>query len=86
MSRITLSDEMSILNELSYMEERLYKGTTTELDVKYSIKTIRNLLLELYFVKQNLNPEEAEELDLHIKNAIAASNAAMRVYESNKPF
>lgn len=86
MSRLTLSDEMHILNELSYMEERLYKGLTTEEDVKFSVKTIRNLMLEIYLMQQSLNSEEKSELEMHIKNTLFATNAAVKAFEANKPF
>lgn len=84
MTRLALSDETEILNRLSYMDDNLYRGKVVKSDVEYSVKTIRNLLLELYLTRSYLDEEENDELNDRIVNAHKKSEA-MRMFESNKP-
>lgn len=84
MTRLTLSDEMSILNELSYIEEALYFGRSNPEQLKYTVKTIKNLLLEFHLTKSFLSDTQLDEMDLHIRNA-ARESEAYQAFEANKP-
>lgn len=89
MSRYSLSNEADILNHLDHMNESLYKGLVFKEDTEYAIKTIRNLMLELYLVNQKLDSREKTELDEELQIALAASEnftLTSESFESNKPF
>lgn len=85
MTRLALSDETLILNRLSHMDDNLYYGKVTKSDVEFSVKTIRNLLLELYLTRSYLDEDETNELNIGILAAHKGVSDVMRMFESNKP-
>jgi len=85
MTRLALSDETQILNRLGDMDDNLYRGRVVKSDVEYSVKTIRNLLLELYLTRSHLDEDETDELNIGILAAHQGVSDAMRMFESNKP-
>jgi len=84
MTRLALSDETEILNRLGEMEKNVYFGTLQFDDMNFSIKTIRNLLLELYLTRSYLDDEETDDLNERILAAQLISES-MRMFEANKP-
>lgn len=85
MTRLALSDENSILNRLGEMEKNLYYGTLLHSDVEFSVKTIRNLLLELYLTRSSLDEDETDDLITSILAKQQNVSTSMRMFESNKP-
>lgn len=85
MSRYSLSSEADILNRLEQMKEELYRGKVHKEDVDFSINTIRNLLLELYLVKQELNPNQAKSVNEQLLTAVTSNQVNETLFEANKP-
>lgn len=87
MTNYSLSNEGDILNRLEQMKEDLYRGNVHKEDVEFSVKTIRNLLLELYLVKQELNPNQAKSVNEQLVTAVTSNqvNETLSVFEANKP-
>lgn len=84
MTNYSLSNEGDILNRLEQMKEDLYRGNVHKEDVSFSIKTIRNLLLELYLVKQELNPNQVKSIGEQMAVANQTSDT-LSMFEANKP-
>jgi len=88
MTRYSLSNEADILNRMDQMSDSLYRGLINRDDVAYSIRTVKNLLLEIYLIRQQLSSDEANVVDKEFEKAMIASEnlqASLSAFEANKP-